>query len=166
MRFPKQSGVIRYNNCSSTVQLVRKKDLYKRTDVCKAYLLRYFTKHSFFLKKKKNLVSFPILETILTNEKREPNPIISRTGSLNRKDGSGLSAYERLFGRPSQQPQHPPPTPHVITGSQSLQRHVITGSQSLQRHVATGNAKQMLVGNKKSTPIFITKGGRRREKVW
>ena len=76
MRFPKQSGVIRYN-CSSTVQLVRKKDLclvggtddffYKRTDVCKAYLLRYFTKHSFFLKKT-NLVSFPILETILTND--------------------------------------------------------------------------------------------------
>jgi hypothetical protein len=61
-----------------------------------------------------------------------------RTASLNRKDGSGLSAYERLFGRPPQQ------------------QHV----------AATGSATAAGAKKPPPPPLFITKAGRRRDKVW
>jgi hypothetical protein len=60
-----------------------------------------------------------------------------RTSSLQRRDGGGLTAYERLFGRPSQ---------HQLTGN--------------QHHVEASSA----VSGKK-VPVFITKAGKRREKV-
>lgn len=62
-----------------------------------------------------------------------------RTSSLQRRDGGGLTAYERLFGRPSQ---------HQLTGN--------------QHHVEASSAQPV---SGKKVPVFITKAGKRREKV-